>query len=513
MARFFKYMAAVLAFAGVSAAASAQQIRARVSGLENNAEYMRLLAREQAVSRQADSLTAAMEGMRQQFRTDTASRNQISSRILESEEKLFALRNSIGQLSQRISSIEQQWIIQHLSEGGETEQQDSGTPAAPVARQYANIVLNRAIADNLTEEDYGSLLAAQNSEEPTAAIARLYAAQNGELVRISRCYDTVSAEAQAQRLMEMFDSLQTACLATEDSLLKSWGSIFDNKTYAYSYIADKNNRTELLSEFNRVLDDMRSEQNMQDGQWASDVMTAYYLQKRVVIGLERHIADLFSLDKAADSLQGALSALQERDFFLPQVGIEERLFLDYQDISIHSPSLYNSRNPIPECRVYPRGTIYRIRLGSFSVPQTPALFKGVAPLSYLKENGRYTYFVGGFATDSSARQAQIEMKDIGFKRPEIVVWKDGVFRNISKDGEMEPIAADTMLYSLTIEGLEAVDDSLKSDMDSVGRMDILKNGSSFIIAPIEGRSNAERVQEAVLRRHRGAVTRIAAIEN
>ena len=105
------------------------------------------------------------------------------------------------------------------------------------------------------------------------------------------------------------------------------------------------------------------------------------------------------------------------------------------------------------------------------------------------------------------------MKDIGFKRPEIVVWKDGVFRNISKDGEMEPIAADTTLYSVTIEGLEAVDDSLKSDIDSVGRMDILKNGSSFIIAPIEGRSNAERVQEAVLRRHRGAVTRIAAIEN
>ena len=147
------------------------------------------------------------------------------------------------------------------------------------------------------------------------------------------------------------------------------------------------------------------------------------------------------------------------------------------------------------------------------MPQTPALFKGVAPLSYLKENGRYTYFVGGFAADSSARQAQIEMKDIGFKRPEIVVWKDGVFRNISKDGDMEPIAADTTLYSVTIEGLETVDDSLKSDIDSVGRMDILKNGSSFIIAPIEGRSNAEQVQEAVLRRHREAVTRIAAIEN
>lgn len=514
MTRSFRHIAAAFALLCIPVFSSAQQIRARVSGLETNAEYMQLLSREQDLSRQTDSLTAATESLRQSFRTDTASRSRIAVGILENEEKLFSLRNRIGQLTDRISAIEQQWIIQHLNENTPAEPSDDKKTEEMPTVQHANLVRNRAIEDNLTPQDYLSLLAAQDSEQPTAELTRLYARQNGELSDISRRYDTVSTEAQAVRLMEMFDSLQAACLITEDSLVKSWGYIFDNKTYAYSYIADKNNRTELLSEFAKALDAMRSERKMLDGQWASEAMTDYYLQKCVVTDFEKHIANLFSLDKAADSLQRVSASLHEQDFLLPKTSIRERLFLDYQDISIHSPSIYNSRNPIPECEIYPRGTIYRIQLGSFSLPQVPAIFKGVAPLSYIKENGRYTYFAGGFAADSSARQAQIELKDIGFKRPEITVWKDGVFRNISRDGAQDPEQADTTLYSITIEGLETIDDSLKSAIGaSAGRIDILRSGQNFIIAPIEGLSKTEQVQDIIRRRHQTAVTQIATIEN
>ena len=514
MARQLKYIAALL-FLCIPTFLSAQQIKARVSGLENNAEYMGLLAEEQAVSIQADSLTLAMEHMRRSFRTDTTLREQIAVNILESEEKLFALRNRIGMLSERINAIEQQWIIMHLNDkGAEIGHSDAETPSAPLSRQYANLVYNKPIADNLTAEDYRVLLAAQNSEASVASIARLYIEQNRELTDLSKSYDTVSTETQALRHMAAFDSLKTVSLATEDSLAVGWGYIFDNKVYAYSYIADKNNRTELLAEFNKALEGMRSDQKTLDGEWASDVLTSYYLQKRMVIDFERHMADLFSLDKTADSLQKAKAALHERDFFLPKVNITERLFLDYQDISIHSPSLYNSRNPIPECKVNPRGTIYRIQLGSFSVPQTPALFKGVAPLCVLKENGRYTYFAGGFAADSSARQAQIELKDIGFKRPEVVLWKDGIFRNLSRDGEPVAVVADTTLYRVVIEGLESVDDSLKSAINSaLGRVDILRSGQSFIVAPVKGRANAEMVRDMIRRREQRAVTEITAIEN
>ncbi len=512
MALLQKYMT-TLALVLAPLLSTAQQIKARVSGLENNAEYMELLHQEQTVSAQADSLSLLMERMRRSFRTDTAAREQIAVRILESEEKLFALRNRVGILSQQINAIEQQWIIMHLNDDAAAGNTEPEPQKIQDTRKSVNLAYDSRIRENLPEQDYLTLLSAQRNETRAGDLAAELAALIRECRVTALQYDTVSTEARASELMTRFDSLSVCCSAAEDSLSRCWAYIFDNKIYAYSYIADKNNRPEIIAELGKTLEDMQAETNMQRGRWASDEMVSYLLQKRVVGSLEQQIAQMFALDMAGDSLQRAASALADTDFFLPKVDLKERLFLDYEALSIHSPSIYNSRNPIPECRIYERGTIYRIQLGSFSVQQTPALFKGVAPLSYVRENGRYVYFAGGFAADSSARQAQIELKDLGFKRPEVVVWNDGVYRNLTRDGA-QPAQADTTLYRVIIKGIESVDDSLRIGISAVAeRFDILRSGQNFIIAPVEGASRAERIRDIIIRRYDSSSAEIEPMEN
>lgn len=76
------------------------------------------------------------------------------------------------------------------------------------------------------------------------------------------------------------------------------------------------------------------------------------------------------------------------------------------------------------------------------------------------------------------------------------------------------VVADTTLYRVVIEGLESVDDSLKSAINSaLGRVDILRSGQSFIVAPVEGRANAELVRDMIRRREQRALTEIITIEN
>lgn len=517
MSRLVKYFAIViLTVAAGTVAAQRTPVKARVSGLENNSEYMNLLENEQILSGRIDSLSAAMELLRGRFRTDSSSRDRISAQILENEETLFSLRGLVGELSERINAIEQQWIIMHLSDNPDTRDNTSVQvkDVSGSSVRYANLAYNFPIRDNLKAEDYALLLIAQQKESEAAQITHSYLHHYRQLEQLSRQYDTVSSESRAQRIMEQFDSLKNLCRQTEDSLMESWGYVFDNKTYAYSYIADKNDRSELLSEFEKAVSDMNIERNQISGQWASEAMTSYYLQKRVVNMLESRIANMFSLTEAADSLAKADASLREADYFLPPVSISERLFLDYEPLSVHSPSIYNSRNPIPECRIYPRGTIYRIQLGQFSVAQSPALFKGVSPISYLKENGRYTYFAGGFAADSSAMQAQTSLKEMGFKRPEIVVWNDGVYRNLSRNGAPSVQTVDTLLMRITISGISSVDDSLRAEISGISdRFDVLRSGQDFIIAPIEGRNKAERIQAVIRRARPEAVTEISVIEN
>ena len=53
---------------------------------------------------------------------------------------------------------------------------------------------------------------------------------------------------------------------------------------------------------------------------------------------------------------------------------------------------------------------------------------------------RYVYYAGAFKEASEAESAYEQLKKMGFRKPEIVVWEDGLYRmigepNAESDGE------------------------------------------------------------------------------
>ncbi len=83
---------------------------------------------------------------------------------------------------------------------------------------------------------------------------------------------------------------------------------------------------------------------------------------------------------------GEANYLKSVEFRLPRIEPERRYLLDYQDVDFSTPSKYDARNPIPACKVYDHGTIYRIRLGRYRVKQSPAIFRGAWPLGYDRDD-------------------------------------------------------------------------------------------------------------------------------
>ena len=113
---------------------------------------------------------------------------------------------------------------------------------------------------------------------------------------------------------------------------------------------------------------------------------------------------------------------------MPEIDPARRVFIVYSDIERTTPSVYNARNPIPENETDQYGTVYRIQLGAFQQKQPVSIFKGVFPLCYDRtEEGRYRYCAGAFRELSEAEAAWTKLKEMGFRKPEIVVWRDGVF--------------------------------------------------------------------------------------
>ncbi|MBR5454621.1 MAG: hypothetical protein IKV60_02375, partial [Rikenellaceae bacterium] len=150
----------------------------------------------------------------------------------------------------------------------------------------------------------------------------------------------------------------------------------------------------------------------------------------------------------------------------------------------------------PECEIYPKGTIYRILVGTFSSEQSPTIFRGAAPLYVQPIMGKYRYFLGGFASDSTAFAALDKCRKIGFRKPEVVVWVDGQYFNLSEESDNEEESS--RRFRIVIDSEEPLSEELVRQIkESTNNADIVKMGNSYSIDNIEGNLNALRLKESI----------------
>ncbi|MCM1150433.1 MAG: SPOR domain-containing protein [Alistipes sp.] len=472
-------------------------VEARIAGLEGDGEYMSLLEEDARLQEREDSVVRAVEGMRRRLRENPADLRSLSDEILELENRIFEIRTAKGRLIDKINTIEQNWVLANLDaaepEGGSDRPADPGIPESQKKRY---LLANRYFRDRLPAEDYAALQQAQRLEPLAEACMRRYCANHAELLRLAEAYRAATAEEEAVPLFDRYGALETENGALADSLSAMWNYICDNKNFAYDYLLDKLGEEELLALQERSAAEAAGSFAELAGTTASDEIVDYMLRRQAIVDYETSVAALLGFAQAADSLRGVAVRLSSVDFLLPRSELEERCFLEYDSVAFSSSPKYDARNPIPECRIYARGTIYRVLLGTFGAKRPPSVFRGAWPLSYrVNGQGKWCYYAGGFATRREAEETQARLKKRGFVRPEIVVWCDGVYRNVSVDGDPEQ-----GLFRIEIATSEALPEEVREAIaSSAGEAGVSRAGQKFVVGLFDDRTVAERVESAVRR--------------
>ena len=220
----------------------------------------------------------------------------------------------------------------------------------------------------------------------------------------------------------------------------------------------------------------------------------YCLQKPIALTYELYVAKLLNLPAAIDSLTIAARNVRSIDYRMPLIDIERRSFVNYEPIEFSSRSPYNSTNPIPDNVVYEYGTIYRILVGTFKYRQQPSIFRGASPLYVeAREDGRFSYYVGGLRTRDEAESAMEVMKKKGFRDPQIVEWCDGIKTNLSKEEDGERI---TYRISITNGSLSDMVREVISTMAEGCQLSRLAE-DNFLVSSFASRAVAERVANAI----------------
>jgi hypothetical protein len=495
---FRTYLLAALAVcytAGVGA-----QGRVRIAGLETNAEYSALVAEEESLTRTLDSITHSMKEVRETFRADTTNRGVLSEKILKMEEEMFDIRGRQARVTGQINSIEQDWILQSLDEGNVVVEAVDSTALEENGTLVANLVYNKYFDRNLSSTEIHDLRSAQEKEVTIPPLVTQYRENNDRLGVLKSAYNLAIEAPVADSIKVLFDSLVRANADIDRHIALDWNSVFDNKSYIYNLLMDKNNRTDLLERYTGDLEKVRSRQAEWRGRWASDAITTFTLQKRLITDYEILLARELDNQPALDSLVKVQRALPLIDSLaLEPVTIKERLFIDYENITTHSSPQYGATNPIPEVKIYPKGVIYRVLLGTFSTVQKPAIFRNVAPIAVERDSeGNYRYFAGGFPSDSTARAATEQMRKVGFKKPEPVVWMDGIYINLANGNKTATENAPKRFFRVELSEVDELSDEVKELITTVtGGSEILRAGDVFVVGPLDDVSRTLHLRTAL----------------
>ena len=486
-----KLIVSGLLFAVMSVAtAQAQEVTARIPELEANENYMSLVRNDSRLRVKSDSLMSVVRQLRGELNRTAESRDSLAQQRIDSisvlltdvEGAIYALRSQKMKLIDQMNTIEQEHVLSSLGNIGE----------AQAASSSGSIYTNAYFRKSIEGEDFKALMASHSKEATANSHAKAYVKNYSRIRELYGKYVQAQTEAEAENIYTELSTVVDENMVLERQLTKLWNEIYDQKSYVYSYFLEKEGREDVLGITENMMSEAQQEKLQSIDNCISEPLADYCLQKPIVLNYEVYVAKLLNLTPAIDSLSSASRAVRQIDYRMPKIDIERRSFVDYQAIEFSQRSPYTTTNPIPDCVVYEYGTIYRILLGTFKYKQAVSIFRNASPLFVeTLEDGRFSYYAGGFHTRAEAERAVEVLKKKGFRNPQVVEWCDGYKTNISEAGE-------SASFRLVIKGA-ALDDTARDIIAEMAPDCQLSRLSEdqFIVGMFVSRAMADRVAQAV----------------
>ncbi|MBQ5692292.1 MAG: SPOR domain-containing protein [Alistipes sp.] len=480
---------AILAFVGFVNISYAQSVTDRYNALGNAVEQAK---------RSIDSVNVLLKQAREQYATHAEERPQISNRISALELEALNLKRKYDKAVYELSCCEQQILLADIarSQGQNKQVSTEEVEVTDNSPQRANLVYNKVFERSLSMADLRGLRQAQQQETDVVSRIREYLGVYDKMVAVQLEYERIDTESGADSLLQALDSLRLAAGVIENGVNNLWHNLYDNKLYAYNLILEKGKRLDVLASAEASLSKAQSQSEQIVSEFESDVLAEYFYRKGALLEYEGNVAKALELTKAQDSLLKAKSALQRNNFCLPKVNIVRRSFIEHEPLKVVKPTLYTSKNPIPQTRIYEFGTVYRIRIGIFTNRPNLSALKGITPLSYTDKyhGGKYAYYVGGFRTEEEAREGVKYLTKLGFRSPVVVMWVDGEYIS-----NIEVWKSKNMGYKIEISGVTTLSDAVKAHISLRNDKAIFSRvGKVFIVGPFVSESDAKLVASEIV---------------
>jgi hypothetical protein len=225
------------------------------------------------------------------------------------------------------------------------------------ARLKRDLVANDYFAERLSSADYAALRRSQSREREVFGVVEQYLSKYGELLSLQRRYMEVPTKEESDTVSVQFNAKLQEMAQLDAAINTIWGQLYYNKFYAYDLLMERSGNTSMLDYSAEIT--ARAEREINDNHelYQSDALVGYLARKKALVEYEMKLATILSLTSSADSLKMVVAELKNRDYRLSKLSLQRRSFINYEDIKVQIPTIYTSKNPVPQTKVYDYGTV------------------------------------------------------------------------------------------------------------------------------------------------------------
>lgn len=425
MCNFSRFIILFALFGAASLSANAQ--KARIAGLEQDADYMQLLQQQLQLKTQEDSTVSLINNNRKLFE-NSSERDKLGREIVRLEGELFEIRNRMGKITAQVAAIEQEYIINHMDDPAASAAAGKGVAHA------RTLFANPFFTDNLSKSDIALFTVTPKVEPEVLKINKRIADLYGQLTTVKRQYDGAGDQDAIDSLSTRAGELKEQIEQVDALMERLWLSIYNRKLDNYLVLMDKIGTIDRLQleQLDQESRQVRRAEGLA-GEQLAPLVSTYPLQKKLALDYEITMAQALGMKSAEDSLKGELGK------FSAEVAAKEMTYSDIpfapRNLVVYGPIVktedaalrnYTTVEDVPLLHVPKKGIYYTVQIAIYTTPlKSVDAFKGMTPVMYQKTStGQTRYLAGGFTAYSEAQAAVNQMIRAGF-RASIVAFSDG----------------------------------------------------------------------------------------
>ena len=448
-----------------------------------------------------DSLNSVLAETRNKYASNPDMREELTKQLVAMEAQALTLKQLYDKALKAYIGNQQRNYVRTATDSTLSLQYNQGEDTAAVATlptypKVANLVYNKLFQHYISAADLRTLREAQKQESVVQTKIKEYLRHYDRMVALKLEYERVDTEIAADSVLNLLEVARKEASGVEAVIGDTWHTICDNKIYAYNLLMEQKDKVSVLTSADEELTKALRESEQVEKECESPLLSEYFYRKNALLSYECKVADVLELQTAQDSLIKVQRGLKKENYCLPKVKIVRRSFIEHEPIKVIKPTIYTTKNPIPNTRIYEYGTVYRIRIGIFTNRPNLSALKGVTPLSYTDKyhGGKYAYCGGGFRTEEEANEGVKQLVKLGFKSPQVVMWVDGEY--ISNIAEWK---SKNLGFNIEITGITALPDAVKAHISLRNEnCRFSRVGTAFIVGTFASKSDAELVASEIV---------------